>query len=236
MTGQPDHSHIVHKVLAPVLGSDPQALCHVRELLLPLQVAEAAPTFAARCGQAVKVLAAGQLHRLHAHLGREATNHQSKVVGRTGCRAQVFDLLKNELREGLLVERALGLLQELRLVGAAPALADVEKVVGATGLAHHIDLCGQVGLGVCLLEHRQRRHLGVSQVALGVGLVDAVRDVSLIVAVSQHEATTLGHYSRRAGVLARGHHLPCRNTRVLQELQSYEAIVARCLRVLEDLG
>ncbi len=43
-----------------------------------------------------------------------------------------------------------------------------------------LDLRGQVAAGVLLLPHGQRRELGVPQVQLGVGVVDAAGDVLLV--------------------------------------------------------
>mmetsp|Transcript_107968 Transcript_107968/g.287454 ORF Transcript_107968/g.287454 Transcript_107968/m.287454 type:complete len:685 (+) Transcript_107968:206-2260(+) len=234
--GQPDHPHVVHEVLPSVLGADAGVLRELLDLLLPLQVSERPAPDAAGGGEAVQVLATRQLHRLQRHLGRQAADHEREMVGRACSSAYVRDLLEDKVGERLLVQHGLRLLHKLGLVGAAAPLGDVQEVVLAASLCHHVDLSGQVRLGVCLHKHRLGRNLGVPQVPLGVGLVDASGDVLLIPPVGEHMAATLGHHRRSPGVLARGHDHPGGHAGVLQQLQGHEAVVRGRLGVLEDIG
>mmetsp|Transcript_102872 Transcript_102872/g.286491 ORF Transcript_102872/g.286491 Transcript_102872/m.286491 type:complete len:310 (+) Transcript_102872:1174-2103(+) len=223
------------EVLPAVLSANSQVLRQVLDLLLPLQVAEGPPAATAGRGQAVQVLAAGQLHRLQRHLSGQAPDHDGEVVRRAGSRADVADLVEDEFHKSLLVENALGLLQQLRLVGAAPSLCNEQEVIIVARLGHHVNLSRQVGPGVRFLKHRHGCNLGVSQVTLSVRPVDALGDVRLIFAVSEHAAPSLRHDGCGSGVLARRHYPPCGGARILQELQGHEPVVAGGLGILEDL-
>mmetsp|Transcript_89174 Transcript_89174/g.277220 ORF Transcript_89174/g.277220 Transcript_89174/m.277220 type:complete len:556 (-) Transcript_89174:395-2062(-) len=224
--GQPDHADVMHEVLSTVLRSDAQVLGYVLDLCLPLEVAECSPSSAAGGGKPVQVLAAGQLDRLQIHVSGQATDDESQVVRRARGRAYVRDLLGNELREGLLVQRAFSLLEKLRLIGTATAFCNEQEVVCVALLRHHVDLGRQVGPCVRLLEHGLRGHLRVPQVPFGVRLVDAPREVILVFPISEHVAPALRQDRCSARVLARWHNHSGRHARVLQELKGNKAVVA----------
>ena len=102
------------------------------------------------------------------------------------------------------------------------------------GRSHDVELHRQVIAGVHLLEHRQRRHLRIAQVGLGVGAMDAPRQRLLLVAFHPHALALLAEHQRRAGILAHRQHAARRDVGVLQQIQRDEPIVATRLRVVED--
>ena len=97
-----------------------------------------------------------------------------------------------------------------------------------------LDLRRQVGAGVLLLPHRQRRELGVAQVELGVGVVHALADPLAVVGAGQHALGLLAHHDRGAGVLAHRQHAAGGDVDVLEQVERDEPVVAAGLRVVDD--
>ena len=97
-----------------------------------------------------------------------------------------------------------------------------------------LDLRGQVGAGVLLLPHRQRRELGVAQVELGVGVVHPERDRLGVVGAGEHALGLLAHHDGGAGVLAHRQHAAGADVDVLEQVERHEPVVARRLRVVDD--
>ena len=97
-----------------------------------------------------------------------------------------------------------------------------------------LDLGGQVGAGVPLLPHGQRRQLRVAQVQLGVGVVDAAAEMLLILPVGEDLLAALAHHDGGPGVLAHGQHPAGRDARVLQQVRGHETVVAAGLRIIQD--
>ena len=176
--GQPHHADVVAEVLAAELGADAEALGQLEDLLLELEVAEPVAAHRALGGQVVEVVRRGQLGGLEGVLRRGAADDHRQVVRRAGGGAERADLLVEVGEDPLRVEDRLGLLEQERLVGRAAALGHEQELVLRLLAGHRVelDLRRQVGAGVLLLEHRQRRHLRVAQVEPGVGVEDAARD------------------------------------------------------------
>ena len=99
-----------------------------------------------------------------------------------------------------------------------------------------LDLRRQVGAGVLLLPHRQRGELGVAQVQLGVGVVDAAADRLAVVGAGEHALGLLAHHDRGAGVLAHRQHAAGGDVGVLEQVERDEAVVPRRLGVVDDLA
>ena len=98
-------------------------------------------------------------------------------------------------------EQRFGFLVEIGFVGRTAAFGDAEEFVLITVDAVEIYLCGQVGAGVDLFVHIQRRVLRVAQVIFGVGVVDAVRQGRFVTAASPDALAFFTDDDRRAGVL-----------------------------------
>ena len=97
-----------------------------------------------------------------------------------------------------------------------------------------LDLRRQVGPGVLLLPRGQRRELGVAEVELGVGVVDAARDRLAVVGAGEHALRLLAHHDRGAGVLAHRQHAAGGDVDVLEQVERDEPVVARRLGVVDD--
>ena len=187
-------------------------------------------------GQAVELLGGGQLDGLHDRVGRGAADDEGEVVGRAGRGAERLHLGDQVVEQLLGGEQRLGLLVEHGLVGGAAALGDEEELVGVTLGGVEVDLRRQVGAGVLLLVHVERDGLGVAQVLLGVGLVDALGDVFLVVDAGPDLLALLGDDGGGAGVLA-GRQLELGGDHgVAQEGHGDALVVARGFRVGQDLG
>ena len=234
VAGQADDAHVVAEVLAAELGADPGALGELEHLALEVEVAE--PVAGRRAGrrQRVEVVRRRQLGGLHGELGRRPADDDGEVVRRAGGGAERLHLLEQPRQQRLLVEQRLGLLEQVRLVGAAAALGDEQELVGVAVDGADLDLRRQVGAGVALLVHRQRGHLAVAQVRREVRLLHAGGDRRLVAAAGHHELALLRLDDRRAGVLAHRQHAAGGDDGVLQQVEGDEAVVVGRLRVVED--
>ena len=112
--------------------------------------------------------------------------------------AHLFNQVVLQLARG---EQRLGFLVEIGFVGRTAALGDTEEFVLVTVDAVEIDLCRQVGAGVDLFVHIQRRVLRIAQVIFGVRVVDAVRQGRFVTAAGPDALAFFTDDDRRAGVL-----------------------------------
>ena len=174
-----------------------------------------------------------QLGGLHGELRRRAADDDSEVVRRAGRRPERLQLVEQPRQQRVLVEQRLGLLEEVRLVGAAATLGDEQELVGVAVDGADLDLRRQVGAGVALVVHRQRSHLAVAQIRREVGLLHPGGDGGLVAAAGHHELALLGLDDRGARVLAHRQHAAGGDGRVLEQVEGDEAIVVRRLRVVE---
>ena len=237
MARSADHPHVVHEVLAAELGADAALAADFQHLLLPFQVAEAAAALVARGGQLVEVAGRSLLHRRKAHLGRRAADADGQVVGRTGRRAEVEDMLLDEFRERLLVQQRFGLLVEEGLVGRAAALGDEEELVLHAGLAAvDVDLRGKVRARVLLVGHRKGNHLRIAQVTVLVGLVNAPGDALGVVGPRPDILALVADADGRAGVLAGGQFAFGRDGLVQQHRVGHELVVVGGFGVFENVA
>ena len=241
VAGQPDHPDVVAEVLAAELRADPEGLGQLPDLLLELEVAEAVRGHRARRRQVVEVVRRGVLRGLERELRRRAADDDGQVVRRAGGRAERADLLVEELQHPGRVEDRLGLLEQEGLVGRAAALGHEQELVrralpvlGRCRGRVQLDLRGQVGAGVLLVPHRQRRELGVAQVEPRVGVVHAAGDRLGVVRAGEHALGLLAHDDRGAGVLAHRQDTAGGDVHVLEEVERHEPVVARGLRVVDD--
>ena len=242
--GEADDADVVAEVLAAELGPDPEGLGQLEDLLLQLEVPEAVGRHAARRRQVVEVVRGGVLRGLQRELRAGAADHHREVVRRARGGAERADLLVEELQHPLGVQDRLGLLEQEGLVGRAAALGHEEELVLRRGSVLdpvetarrgvQLDLRRQVRAGVLLLPHRQRGELGVAQVELGVGVVDALADPLGVVGAGEHALGLLAHHDRGAGVLAHRQHAAGGDVDVLQQVEGDEPVVARGLGVVDD--
>mmetsp|Transcript_3863 Transcript_3863/g.10990 ORF Transcript_3863/g.10990 Transcript_3863/m.10990 type:complete len:633 (-) Transcript_3863:269-2167(-) len=231
----PDDADVVHEVLAPELRPDPEAVAYLQDLLLPLRVAVSAAMIVSFLGEAIEVAGRGELDGLEAQLRGQAADDDRQVVGGARGGAQSDDLFREELLQGLGVQDRLRLLEEVRLVRRAPALGHEHELVLVPLHGVEVKLAGQVALGVLLGEHGHRGDLRVAEVPLGVGVVDPVGEVPLVLLVGPDELPLLAHADGGTCVLAAGQHpLGC-DRRVLQEVVRRELVVVRRLGVIQDL-
>ena len=158
------------------------------------------------------------------------------MVGRAGGGAERLHLLHQELLQGARIQEGLGLLVEVGLVGRAAALGQEEELVLVARGGVDVDLRRQVGLGVDLVVHVQRRVLGIAQVLLGVGGVDAGREHLGVVTAGPHVLSLLGDHAGGAGVLADRQHVVGGHLGVAQHGIGHFLVVARGFGVGKNLG
>ena len=233
---QTDDAHVEGEILAAELRADAAVLGDLEDELLRLQIAEGAAFFVTGGGKVVVVFGRGELDGFQAGLGAGATYDEGEVIGRAGGGAEVGELVGDELFEALGVEQRLCLLKEERLVGRAAAFGDEEEFILGTFGGVEVDLRRQVGAGVDLVEHVQRRGLRITQVFLGVGLVDALGNKLGVVGAGPDLLAFFGDHRGGAGVLAEGENAFGRDLGVLQERGGDVAVVGRGLGVVEDGG
>ena len=233
---QADDAHVMAEILAAELRADAERLRHLVDLFLHFEVAEGVARRRALGRQRVEIFGRGELHRLEVLLGRGAADDDGEMVGRTGGGAERQDLLLQERHHAVLGEKRWRRLVEEGLVGRAAALADEEELVGVLTLGIDVDLRRQVGRGVLLLEHRERRELRIAQVALEIGVRHALAERGLVLAVGPDLAALLAHDDGGAGVLAHRQHAAGRDIGVLQQIIGDELVVRGRLGIVENLA
>mmetsp|Transcript_98253 Transcript_98253/g.273296 ORF Transcript_98253/g.273296 Transcript_98253/m.273296 type:complete len:417 (+) Transcript_98253:294-1544(+) len=225
MPGHPNDPDVMDEVLASELRTDPQAMAHREDLLLPLGVSVRTSMVVSCLRKVVEVPRRRELHRLQAELRRETADDDGQMVWGARGRAQGHDLLSNEGFQGLWVQQGLRLLVQVGLVGRATALGHEHELVLVAPGRIDLQLCGQIALRVLLGEHSDRRDLGVAQVPLGVSIVNAVRQVFLVLPVSPDEHAPFAHADGGACVLATREHTLRGNDSVLQQVVCGEPVI-----------
>jgi hypothetical protein len=231
---EPDDPHVVAEVLAAELRADPHLPGDLKDLLLQASVPEPVPGRRTGLRQRVQVARRRVLGGLQRVLGAGAAHHDGQVIGRARGRPERADLLPQEGEHAGLVQNRLRLLVQERLVGRAAALGHEQELVLIPAGSVDLDLGRQVAAGVALVPHGQRGQLGVPQVQLRVGVIDAARDVLLVPPVGEHVLAALAHHDRGPGVLAHGQHAPRRDARVLQQVERDVPVVRAGLGVAGD--
>ena len=234
MPRQSDHPDIMAEIFAAELRADAEAAGQLQNFRLEIAVAIGLAVFVAGCRQGVQIAAARELDGLQIHLGRGAADHDREVIGRTGGGAERADLLVDEFGQRFRVQHRFCLLVQKALVGRAAALGDEQEFVLVARLGIEVDLRRQIVAGIDLLVHRQRRHLAVAQIGLGIGPPDALGQRRGIVAAGPDLLALLAHHDRGAGILAHRQDLAGRDIRVFQQVERDEAVIRRSLRIIEN--
>ena len=208
MAGETNDADVVAEVLAAELGTDVHVAGHVEDFFFHFQVSETVGGFASVGGKSVEVAGAGVLCGLESVFSGGTTDNDAKVVGRAGGGAEAADLAFQEVHHGFVVKDGFGLLEEVALVSGAAAFSHEEEVVVAVrfrlGVSIEFDLRGEVAAGVLFLVHGQWCVLGVAQVVLGVGVVDAARESTLVGTFGKDVLAAFALDNGGASVLAHG--------------------------------
>ena len=234
VSGQADDPHVVREILAAELGADADPGAELEDLPLHLEIPEGAAKLVAGCRQIVEGMAGRELQRLHRRFGRGAADDEGDVVRRAGGGAQGAELLVDEVHQRDRVQDRFRLLIEKALVRRASALRNEQEAVLVAACRVKVDLRRQVRAGVLLLVHRQRRHLGVAEVPLLVGVEDAAAELLLVVEVGVDVLSLVAEDDRGARVLAAREYPAGGDVRVLEQLHRDEAVVRGRLRVVQD--
>ena len=99
-----------------------------------------------------------------------------------------------------------------------------------------VDLRWQIGAGVDLFEKIEGGDLGVAEIFLGVGFVDALGEKLRVVRIRPNLLAFLGEDRARAGILAHRENSARGDLGVLQQRVGDVAVVIGRLRVLENSG
>ena len=97
-----------------------------------------------------------------------------------------------------------------------------------------VDLRRQVGLGVDLVIHAQRRGLRVAEVFSGIGLMDALGEKLGVIAAGPYLLAFLADDGGRAGVLTERQDAMSGDLRVFQHHQGHHAVVFRGFLVFQN--
>ena len=156
---QTDHPDIVGEVFPAELRAEAEVLRFLQQLLLQLHVAERLTVFVTFGRQTVVIAGRGQFDGLQRRFRRGAADHKRDVVRRAGGGAESAHLLNEvvfQLRRG---DQGLGFLVQIGFVGGTAAFRHAQELIFFTVDAIEIDLRRQVGAGVNLFIHIQRRVL-----------------------------------------------------------------------------
>ena len=158
------------------------------------------------------------------------------MVGRAGRRAQRAHLLHQELLQRGRIQQGLRFLVKVGLVGGAAALGDEEEGVLHAFHGFNVNLGGQVGAGVLFRIHVQRHGLGIAQVVLGVGVVNAVGKLFAVIAAGPDLLALLAHDGGGARVLAEGQDSGGSHFRVAEHRQGHALVIGAGFRVVQNGG
>jgi len=158
------------------------------------------------------------------------------MIRGAGGRPQELHLIHHKFFETLGVEQCSGLLKEEGLVRGSPSFGDEEEFVFITRGGVEIDLGGEIGAGVFLFKHRERRTLRVAEVFFGVAVVYSARDGFGVVTTGPDLLSFLAHHDGGSGILAEGKNAFGGDFRVFQQGGRDVAIVVGGFVVGEDGG
>src|SRR5579875_1310932 len=147
------------------------------------------------------------------------------MIWRTGACAERQDFFLKEINKPVMGQQRWRSLKKIGLVGRAAALGNEEEFIGVLALRIDFDLRREVGLGVFLLEHRERSELRIAQIILFIGIFDAFGERALVHAVSKNKPALLPHDDGRAGILAHRQYAARRNICILQKIKGDEFVV-----------
>ncbi|SBF33688.1 Uncharacterised protein [Klebsiella variicola] len=235
MTRQTDHADIVGEVFPAELRAEAKVLRFQQQFLLQLHIAERLAMLVTFGRQAIVVFGGGQLHGFQRRFRRSPADHKGDMVRRTSGGPEGAHLLNQivfQLRRG---DQRFGFLVQIGFVRRTAALGDAEEFVLIAIGSIKIDLRRQVGTGVNLFIHIQRRVLRVAQVVLDIGVVHTLRQSGFITAAGPHALAFFTHDDRGAGVLAGGQNAFGGDIRVAQELQGDVFVVFAGFRVVKDI-
>ena len=224
-------------ILTAELGTETDLVGLLEQLFLQLDVTERTSGLVAGSRQRVVVVGRSELNGKQVLLGGGTTDNDRNVVRRTSGCTERFHFLYEEgdERTGVL-DTCFGLLVEVGLVGRTATLGDAQETVLSSVSSLQVNLCGEVALGVNLVVHIERCVLGVAQVALGVGVVDATREGFLIAEACPDLLAFLAVDDSGAGVLAEGQLALASHLGIAEEGKGYVFIVSRSFRVAQDLS
>ena len=222
------------KYLPPNCAPTPSDWVILWMSLLHVEVAEGVAVRRARRRQGVEIAGRGELHRLHREFRRGAADDDGEMIGRARRGAEREHLLLQEGEHAVAGEDRRRRLEQERFVGGAAALGDEQELVGILALRVDLDLGRHVVAGVRLLEHRERRELGIAQVLFEIGVARAFGERRLVLAVGPDQPALLAHDDRGAGVLAHRQHAAGGDVGVLEEIKGDEAVIIGGLGVVED--
>ena len=215
MPGQTDDADVVTKILAAELRADPQRPGDPQHLLFKHNVAERTARPIAGRRQPVEITRAGELDGLQVLLRGKAADDDSEMIRRTGRGAERRDAIGKELRQRLGRQGGARFLIQKRFIGRAAPLGHEQEMILVARLGVDIDLRGEIGAGIGLLEHAERRHLAIAQIALGITAADALGKYREIIRSSPDLLALVAQHDGGSGVLAHGQGSACRDIRVL---------------------
>ena len=102
------------------------------------------------------------------------------------------------------------------------------------GGGQDVELHGQIVAGVHFLEHRERRHLGVTKVCFGVGAMHAPGERFFFITIDPDALSFLAEDDGGAGILAHRQHAARGDIGVFQQVQRDEAVIPAGLRIVQN--
>ena len=236
MTRQANHAHVMAEVLAAKLRANAEFLAHFQNLLFHLQVAEGPAVVIALGGQGIEVPRTGEFGCFEGVFRRRAPYYQREVIGRAGRCAEFAQALVDKIAQPIRREQGAGFLKEQTLVGGPAAFCHDHELVLIPLIRIDLDLRGQIGLGIRLLKHIERRHLAVAQIRFPKRLGNAVRERGLVATICPHAMALFAHHNDRARVLTHGQDPPGRDVGVFEHFNGDEPVVVRGFGVVENFA
>ena len=230
-----DYANVVNKVFTAKLCTDTALLADFEHFGLPFEVTESTTTLVTAGRKVIEIACRSLFNGCQVSLGRSTAHNNCQVVGRTSRSAQVFDVFGDEFGQVLLGQQGFGLLVEESFVGRATTFGDEQEFILVAFGGIEVDLSRQVGAAVFLVEHSEGNNLRITQVTLGVGLVNTARDALGIVHTGINILALLADTDCGTGILTGGEFALGSHALVYEHSIGNEFIVIGSLGVVEDI-
>ena len=174
MARQSYHAYVVRHILSSELGAETYLAGLLKELLLELDVTESPSRLVSAGWKSIIIVSGCELYGEKVLLSGSSAHYYRDVIWRAGSSSESPHLLHEERHERTrILDARLGLLIEIGLVGAAASLGYAEETVLHSFSRLYVDLSREIALGVDLVVHIQRGILGITEILLGVSLVNS---------------------------------------------------------------
>ena len=169
------YADVMADVLASELSAQTDAVSFFGEDVFQFDVTECTTCFITGSRQIVVEVSGSQLNGQQVTFYAGAAHYKCNVIRRTSGSTERLDLFHTERNQLLWIQQSFGFLVKVSLVGRTTPFSDEQELVFVTLCGFDVNLCRKVATGVYLIVHGERSVLRITQVLLGIYIIDAAR-------------------------------------------------------------